>query len=113
MKFILTISTGIILTYFAQQFLPWWIFAVVTFLISLFAKYNSGWSSFFAGFLIVFILWMLLYIIKNSANDSVMSNKIAALFSLPNGYILFIVASSVMAIIGGLTAVAGNALRRK
>lgn len=110
MKFIIAIVTGIILTYFSQQFLPWWIFAVCTFLISLFIKYNSGWVSFCAGFLIVFITWMILYIIKNNANDSVLSNKMATLFNLPSGYILFFAASAVMAIIGGLTAVAGNSL---
>lgn len=61
-------------------------------------------AQFFAGLLIVFITWMILYIFKDMANDSVMSDKIANLFSLKSNNWLFVVSSLIMGIIGGLTS---------
>lgn len=113
MKFSLTIVIGFVLCVIAQNYTPyWWIFAPVIFILFLIVKFNTGWRSFFIGFLIVFITWMAMYLFKDAANNSLLSKKMAALFSLPNNYLLFIVASLLMGILGGLSAVAGNALRK-
>ncbi|MBC8048026.1 MAG: hypothetical protein H7Y00_14610 [Fimbriimonadaceae bacterium] len=114
MKFILTVVIGFVLCVAAQTFIPlWWIFAPLVFIIALVVKFNSGWRSFFAGFLIVFIAWLLMYLFKDAANNSILSTKMATVFSLPNNYLLFFIASLFMGIMGGLSAVAGYALRRK
>lgn len=114
MKFIINTVIGIVLCIAAQTYLPWWwIFAVVMFLFSLLSNYSSGKKSFFAGFVIVFLSWLCLYLLKDAANDSLLSKKISGLFSLPNQYVLFSISSLVMALLGGLSSLSAYFLRKK
>jgi len=107
MKYFASIITGFALCMAGQTFLPWWwIFAPLTFLVSFVINYNSAWKAFFAGLLIVFITWMAAYLIKDFANDSIMSGKMARLFNVKNSYTLFFIVAGVMGIIGGLTSTA-------
>ncbi len=114
MKIILSIILTAIICYFTQIYIPvWWIFAPVCFLIAIFIQLKSSWRHFFSGLIPVMAVWLALFYIADKPNDSILSNKIAALFSMPNQHILFIVAALIMGLIGGLAAVAGSALRRK
>ena len=113
-NFLITVLIGIVTCFIAQTFIPlWWIFSPVTFIIALLHPYLSAGRRFFAGLLIVFITWMILYIFKDMANDSVMSDKIANLFSLKSNNWLFVVSSLIMGIIGGLTSLSAFFLRKK
>ncbi len=113
-KFLLNVLIGIPICYLAQWYIPyWWIFAVVTFIISSVMPYSSGVRSFFGGLLIVFVAWMMLYLIQDMPNNSVMSNKMANLFSLKNNYGLFVLASLIMGLIAGLTSLSAFFLRKK
>ena len=108
MKTAIIIIVGVIICYLLQTLLPiWWIFVVLTLLLGYFAKLPSGWKTFFVCWLVVFTTWVLLYIIKDIANDSVMSSKMANLFSMKSNYWLFGIVSAVMEILGGLTRVPG------
>ncbi len=107
MKYFGSIITGFALCMVGQTFLPWWwIFAPLTFLISFIVNYQSAWRAFFAGLLIVFITWMVVYIVKDMANDSIMSGIMARLFNFKIIYALFLIVAAVMGIIGGLTSTA-------
>lgn len=114
MKTAIIIIAGVIICYLLQTILPiWWLFVLLTLLIGYFSKLPSGWKTFFVCWLVVFITWILLYIIKDIANDSVMSSKMANLFSMKSNYWLFGIVSAVMGILGGLTGVAGYYLSKK
>lgn len=114
MKIILSIIIAAVICYLAQSYLPvWWLFAIVTFLTAILIKLKSGWQHFFAGFIPVLIVWLILFYMADQSNDSILSNKIAAVFSMPNHHVLFFVASLIMGLIGGLAAVAGGTIRRK
>jgi len=114
MKLIVSIIISAALIYFTQSYLAtWWLFAIVTFIMAIALPLKSGWRHFFAGLIPVAGVWMLLYLMQDPHNESLLSNKVAALFSLPNNMVLFIVASLVAGLIGGLAAVAGGALRKK
>lgn len=111
MKFIIILITGCVLCVLAQTYLMfWWIFAPLTFCIACFVRYPSGKAAFWTGMLIVFLSWLGIYFIKDAANDSLLSNKMAEVFSLPGHYALFIVVAILMGIIGGLSSLAGFAL---
>jgi len=56
---------------------------------------------------------MFLYIFRDIANDSVMSAKIANLFSMKSNYLLFTIVAFVMGLIGGLTSLSAYFLRKK
>jgi len=113
-RFLMNVLIGTIICFLTQTYLQqWWIFAAITFIISLLLPYSSGIRSFFAGLLIVFISWMFLYIFRDIANDSVMSAKIANLFSMKSNYLLFTIVAFVMGLIGGLTSLSAYFLRKK
>lgn len=114
MKTLIIILTGVIICYLFQTFIPiWWIFSIVTLIIGLVGKFPSGWRTFFTTWIIVFITWILLYLIKDVANDSIMSAKMATLFSMKSNFWLFGIVSGVMGLVGGLTAVAGYYITKK
>ncbi|MFN0275064.1 MAG: hypothetical protein ACKVPJ_04925 [Chitinophagales bacterium] len=114
MKYIVSILTGIVLCILAQTYISiWWIFAPVAFMLAWLMRYKTGRKSFFSGFLIVFISWMVLYVFKDAANSSLLSEKMAALFSLPNNYVLFLVSSLLMGILGGLSSLAAYYIGKK
>ncbi len=113
MKLILTIILSAIIIYLVQSYFSiWWLFAVVAFVVALGIKLSSGWQHFICGLLPVFGIWMYLYYRADKLNDSVLSTKIADLFSMPNHHVLFIVCSLIMGLIGGIAAVAGGSLRK-
>ncbi len=114
MKIVLIIIASIIICVLAQSFIPlWWIFAPITFVAALITPFKTGLRSFFVGVLIVFVSWMILYLFKDMANDSVMSNKMANLFSVKSNIWLFIIASTLMGLVGGLTALSGYFFRKR
>ena len=114
MKFIISIIISAVVCYMAQTMLPiWWLFAVITFMVAVLFQLKSGWQHFFAGFIPVFAVWVVLFFMRDAPNNSILSDKIAALFSMPNHTVLFIVAGVIMGLIGGLTGVAGGSFRRK
>lgn len=111
MKFIIILITGCILCVLAQTYLMlWWIFVPLTFCIACLVRYSSGKAAFWTGTLIVCLSWLSIYFIKDAANDSLLSNKMAEIFSLPGHYALFIAAAILMGVIGGLSSLAGYAL---
>ncbi len=114
MKIIISIVAGIIICIIAQLFLPiWWIFAVISFAVSFFARYQTAGKSFLYGFIIVTVSWLSLYLFKDAANASIMSDKMATLFSIKSNYWLFGIVSVVMGILGGLTAMAAWFINKK
>lgn len=114
MKIILSIVIGIILCMGSLFLIPiWWIFAPIIFLITYFFHFKHSKTSFAIGFLIVFISWFILYIYKDNMNDSILSTKMATLFSLPNTVLLFLISSIVMGLIGGLSALSAHFLLKR
>ncbi len=98
-KFIIKIVFTAVVAFLLQIYLPWWSVVIAGFAIS-FILSSGGMSSFFAGFLGVGLLWFTLALFIDNANDGILSNKVAQIFTLPNSFLLIL----ITAIIGGLTA---------
>ncbi|MEZ5013529.1 MAG: hypothetical protein R2794_04495 [Chitinophagales bacterium] len=114
MKYLFTILIGAALNYALFYVLPfWWAFAPFAFIYFLLLPQTSGWRNFSAGFLMLFLPWLLAYIIKDAANDHVLSARIAAMFSMSSGIFLFVIISGIMGLISGLSANAAYFLRKK
>jgi hypothetical protein len=76
--------------------LHWSIFLIINMLISIFAflKFNFTKKQILLNsFLSIFILWMVYLLYIDHFNQSILNNRIANLFNLPNKYILVIVQS--------------------
>ena len=86
-------------TYVAQLFFPWWSILIVAFILNSII-HSSGVSSFGSGFIGVGMLWMIKALFIDLNTGSLLTDKIAELFSLPYTFLLIL----ITAIIGGLSA---------
>jgi len=130
MKFIIKLVLILVLSALLQMVLPFWIVAVVAFLVSLllserprkwqFSRKKNGPSfSFLAGFLAIFILWAGMAYGFDLANNALLSNRISDLLFAGNGIELpaFLGSHSVVLLTGlfggiwaGFAGMAGNVL---
>jgi hypothetical protein len=100
MKFLVSVLLTAYLGYAIGVYthLPWWSFAITSLLIAL-AIRQSLFSSFIAGFLGMFLLWFVLAFIKDSANQHILSQRVATLFPLGGSSMLLIF---ITGLVGGL-----------
>lgn len=106
-RFIGQLILVIAFSYASQFILPWWGVMVGSALATLLI-YNKALSSFFAGFLGLGLLWFYLAYSIDTANQSLLSGKVAALFGLESGFQMVLVTALLGAIIGGVSALTGN-----
>lgn len=93
-------------------FLPWYTFAIILFLAALLLKTGNGLGSFLTGFFAAGLSWLVIYWWQDRLNESILSTRMAELFSLSGPTALFLVLSLLAAIIGGLAALSGYQLKK-
>jgi hypothetical protein len=104
MRFLLSFLLIALLSFIAGLFGPWWLIAVVAFLVILLLPQTAG-KSFLAGFLAIFLLWSLLALIIDLKNDSYLSAQVAQLFGLgPASILLVLITGLLGGIVSGLAA---------
>ncbi len=112
MKFLVAVIITALLCAIAEYFLPWWMVAVVSFLVALFAGQAPG-RAFLMGFCGVGICWLTIVLIRDAGNDHILSARMAELFHLP-GYGLFMgVTVLIGGLVGGMAAWSGALLKRQ
>jgi hypothetical protein len=112
MKFGISILLIIVVSFAAGLYLPFWSVGLVSFLVALFIYQKPG-MAYLSGFLGIFLLWALLNWGIDSQNHSILSHRMATLFPLGGSAALLILISALVgAIIGGLSALSGNFLRK-
>jgi hypothetical protein len=102
MNFILILITTAVL----QLIAPWWVVALVPFLINAWRPSTLG-HSFWVSFAAVAVLWFSygLYLHVNTGGS--MSNRIAEIFSLPNGLLLLVITCLVGGLVSGAAGLSG------
>jgi hypothetical protein len=109
---ILIIIIGCILL---QSFLPWWIIAPIC-LISGYLFSKSKNQAFWSGFFGIFILWLIKILSLSVPNEHLLANKIGQVFMLPennyNWIIIILISSIVGGIVGGVSCLAGNTIKK-
>ncbi len=111
MRFLLSLLLIILLAFIAGIYLPWWSIAIIAFAVALLIPQSIG-KSFLAGFIGIFLLWLLLAFWIDSKNESILSQKIAQLFFLGNSSIsLILITATIGALVGGFAAMSGSTLR--
>jgi hypothetical protein len=112
MKFLVATILTALLSFIAGIFIPlWWFFAIVALFVALLIQQKSG-KAFFAGFLGLFILWLVLVLWMDGGNDGVLTAKIASLLPLGGSKAALIVVTAFIAgLIAGFAALSGSYLR--
>ena len=94
----------------AQLFLPWWVIALVPFLVCMWMSKN-GWKAFFLSFAALCVVWVAFAWYLHDQTNGAMSDRISQIFFLPNGLALVGVAGLVGGLVAGFAGVAGYHLR--
>ena len=94
-----------------QVFLPWWVVAVVPFLVLLIRPATAS-GAFGTGFLSISLLWLAYGFYLHLMSDGAMSDRIAGIFSLPNGLLLLLVSAIIGGLTGGLAGLSGSLTRK-
>lgn len=106
-RFILQLILVVVLSYASQWVLPWWGVMVGAGLATILV-YNKGISSFMSGFIGLGGLWFVMAYIIDQENSSILSTRVAELFSLSSGMQLVWVTALLGAFLGGLSGLTGN-----
>jgi hypothetical protein len=111
MKFLVAILLTALLSYISGLFLPWWGIAIAALLVAVLVP-QAPVSSFFAGFLGVFLLWAGMAFWFDAGNEGILSGKIANILPLGgNGILLILVTGLIGGLVGGMAAFTGKQLR--
>ena len=89
---------------------PWWSVVVASLLMN-FIISTKGLSSFISGFFGIGLLWFLLSTIIDVQTDSILTERVAAIFSLPNSWLLVLITSVIGGMAGGFGGLTGYHLR--
>jgi len=109
-KVLLKIGFTAVLAFLLQTMFPWWSIVVASFLISVIIS-TKGLSSFIGGFLGIAILWFFMATIADIKTGSILTERVAAIFSLPNNFLLIFVTAIIGGLAGGFGALTGSHLR--
>lgn len=115
MKFLSALLLTALLGYTVGVFsiLPWYCFAFTSFIVAI-AIPQRAWKAFLSGFIALFILWALLAILIDQANQHLLSTKIANMLPLGGSYILLIIMTAFTgALVSGFAALAGSFIRKR
>lgn len=102
----------VLLTAICQYFAPWWTVALAPFLILLWRPANTSFNAFITGFAAIALLWLAYGLYLHTSSEGAMSNRIAQIFSLPNGILLLAVTALIGGLVGGFASLSGHFVRR-
>lgn len=112
MKFIVAFLLTAFLSYTAGFYFPWWSIAIAAFVVAV-AIPQKPLKAFLAGFLSLFILWVVLALYIDMENQHILSIKIAELLFKSHSHALIMsVTGLVAALVGGFAALSGSYLRQ-
>ena len=93
--------------------LPWWSFAVSSLAVSIAIRQRPG-RSFLSGFLGLFLLWAGMALVKDAANEHILSAKVATILPLGGSYLVLILVTGIVGgLVSGLAALTGSYLAKR
>src|SRR4051812_14396115 len=112
MKFIAALVLTALSGYLIPIFLPWWSFAITSFLIAVFI-HQRPWKAFLTGFIALLLLWGIYAIIIDNANQHILSTKVAQILPFNGSYTALIITTAIIGgILSGMAALTGSYLSR-
>jgi len=111
MKFIIRTIIIVVASHFSLLYFPWWSMAICAFFAGAIIA-GKNLSTFFSGFIGLGLLWFTQAFITHNDSGGILSNKIAALFSLSDGIYMVLVTGIVAGIVGGFSTLSGFRFRK-
>ena len=107
MRFLIFLILILVVGWFAQQYFPWPIIAVVALLAGAWTRF-SGPVNFLLGFLAVGLLWGGYAWLLNSANEGLLAGRMGELFSGIGSAGMLAATTLLGALLGGLGCMTGG-----
>ena len=101
----------LVATALLQFILPWWIIAVVPFVVCLWRSEHAG-AAFVVSLAAVSTVWLAYATFIQNNTQGSMSNRIAELFSLPSGTALMFSVTLLSGLVAGFSGLAGYYVRQ-
>lgn len=95
-----------ITSWILSLFLPWWSLAFPCLIFGGWLGEKAG-RSFLYGFIGIGGLWLLQSLIIDFRNDGILTERIAELFSLPNGLLIVLLTVFIGGLAGGVSTLTG------
>jgi hypothetical protein len=111
MRFLIKAILIAVLAYFGADFLPWYGVVLAAFVGSVFIKSNNL-VAFISGFVGIGLLWFTMAWLIDYETGSILTDKVAKIFSLPSGLLLVVITGFIGGIVGGFGALTGNSFRQ-
>ncbi|MEN9686566.1 MAG: hypothetical protein RLZZ28_2352 [Bacteroidota bacterium] len=114
MKFIITLALTGFLAFVCGVYssIPWWSFAITSLIVSM-AIHQKPAKAFWSGFLGLFLLWTVLALLKDSANDHILSAKVATILPLGGSSVALVLVTGLLGgLVSGLASLTGSYLRK-
>lgn len=100
-----------VLSAILQIFAPWWVIAIVPFVI-LFWRPGTSSRPFWTGFGGIAVTWLLYGYYQHFISDGALSDRVAQIFMLPNGILLLLVTALTGGLVGGFSGLSGYWVRQ-
>lgn len=110
MKFFISIVVTGMLAFACGLYLPWWSEALASFIVAALIHQRPA-RSFLTGFIAVLILWLVLILMIDAANDYILSTRIGMVLGMGPAVIILL-SCIIGALVAGLGALTGSLLRR-
>ena len=110
MKVVFAFVLIIVLGFIAQLFLPWWLIAIVCFVVGL-SFIDKTSQALSTGFFAVFLLWGLTALLKSYQNDFILVDRMGELLSLNSSWLVLLITALLGGIIGMLSTLSGYFLQ--
>lgn len=108
MKFLIAVLLTALLGFAFPLYFWWWSFAVTSCLVAFVMRQSPG-KSFLAGFLAIAFLWAILAIILDTANNHLLSRKVALLLPFNgSGVALLLTTIIIGGLVSGMAALTGS-----
>ncbi len=111
MKFVAQFLLIIAGSYFTQLYFPWWSMVVVAGIAGFLFNFEKGKSSFFTGFLAIFLSWAALAFFADTINEGIFSDKMSSALGNLTMPTLIILPAILGGVIAGFASMTGNHLR--
>lgn len=110
MRFVVQLLFISIAGFLLELFLPWWSIAIAAFLGGLMVTSNANFG---AGFIGIAALWSIKALLIDFAAATLLSEKVAAIFQLPNKVVLIMIMCLLGGFVGGFAALSGSLLKKR
>lgn len=103
---VIVISAGIL-----SWLVGWWMIGAVSFIVAIAHKLKPT-QGFVCGFLGCALLWSVFALWRDIPNEHILSNRMAGLLGMPNGWMFMLLTIVLGGLTGGLSGLSGSMMNK-